>query len=158
MRRPDPTLLLVLFVISGATACFRVLIASEQPQLEPVAQGAGPGAQHGAGAVTRTGWSGRAPFRPGRRPASIAYSATPEPSRGRLAHEPAGPRPQLVLRGLVTGKVRMAIVEGFPGIEGARAVRSGDTVGALRVVRIDKEQVRIAGPDTVWQLGMRGAQ
>jgi len=91
-------------------------------------------------------------FRAARRPAAVAYdpaiAAAPPPAFD-------APKPALVLVGLVHGADPSAVIEGFPGIEGARVVRSGDRVGDLRVVGITADRVRIVGMDTVWVLKVR---
>ena len=91
-------------------------------------------------------------FRPGRRPASVAY----DPARSEqavVAEVP--PKPVLLLVGIVAGTEPTALIEGFPGIEGARVARLGDVVAGLRVQRIDATAVRVVGMDTVWVLKVR---
>jgi hypothetical protein len=91
-------------------------------------------------------------FRAGRRPASVAY----DPARSDqavVAEVP--PKPGLMLVGIVAGLEPTAVIEGFPGIEGARVTRVGDVVAGLRVQRIDATGVRVLGMDTVWLLKVR---
>ncbi len=95
----------------------------------------------------------RDPFRIARRPASMAYD---------LAHAalPPGPvprRPALVLTGIVWDPQGnpSAVLDGLPGTGGPRVVRSGDAIGTLRVRRIERERVVVAGLDTVWILTVR---
>ena len=96
---------------------------------------------------------GRDLFRVSRRPSPVAYNA----QRGAVpvADVPRPPRPVLVLVGIVAGSEPSAVIEGFPGIEGARAVRVGDEVSGLKVARIGKSDVRVTGMDTVWTLTVR---
>ncbi len=95
----------------------------------------------------------RDPFRPARRPALLAY----EPLR--LLQPPAPPRPKpvLVLVGVVLdgGRDPTALIEGFPGIDGPRSVRPGDTLAGLRVTRIGANRVVVVGLDTTWTLTLR---
>lgn len=91
-------------------------------------------------------------FRFGRTPARIAYDPVvgdkpPEPP-------PAPPRPMLVLTGIVWsgGAASGAVVEGLPGVEGPRWIQTGDTAGGVRVRRIGRSEVVLAGWDTVWTL------
>jgi hypothetical protein len=91
-------------------------------------------------------------FRVARRPASLAY----DPQRAAapvVGDRP--PKPRLALLGLVAGAEPTAVIEGLPGIEGARVVRVGDQVSGVRVVRIGADHVRLAGMDTVWVLRVR---
>ena len=91
-------------------------------------------------------------FRSPRRAAPIAY----DPQR---AAAPAGvnqpPKPALALLGLVAGDDATAVIEGFPGTEGARVVRAGDVVAGLRVKQIVSDRVVIVGMDTTWTLRVR---
>jgi hypothetical protein len=61
----------------------------------------------------------------------------------------------LVLVGLVDGSPATAVIEGFPGVEGARLVRVGDVIAGVRVAAIGSRTVRLAGMDTVWTLTVR---
>lgn len=91
-------------------------------------------------------------FRAGRRPASVPY----DPARGdQAAVADVSPKPVLLLVGIVAGTEPTALIEGFPGIEGARVARVGDVVAGLRVQRIDATGVRVVGMDTVWVLKVR---
>ncbi len=91
-------------------------------------------------------------FRLTRRAPSLAY----DPQRAANpvdASQP--PKPTLTLLGLVGGVEATAVIEGLPGVEGARVVRVGDVVSGVRVVRINADQVRLVGMDTVWVLRVR---
>lgn len=92
-----------------------------------------------------------APFRAGRTPATRPYDP-----RGNDPASPTGPpapaKPLLRLSGIVWGGQPSAVIEGLPGAGGPRVVRSGDVVGELRVRRVAREQVIVAGMDTVWVL------
>jgi hypothetical protein len=61
----------------------------------------------------------------------------------------------LALVGLVAGIEASAVIEGLPGIEGARVVRVGDVVAGLRVKQIVSDRVTIVGMDTTWILRVR---
>lgn len=154
MRLPDLTPVVGVLALSGLSMCILVVTASHDatPPAPPVAREGTADAR--AVPELAKGWAAKGPFRSTRRPAGVRFSAAPmtEPPPPGVA----GPRPQLVLRGLVDGRVRVAIVEGFPGTEGARAVRVGDTVGAFRVTRVDHGHVRIAAADTSWRLNLMG--
>lgn len=93
----------------------------------------------------------RDPFRVGRRPALPAYDPL------RLAEQltPPPPRPALLLVGIVDGVNPSAVIEGFPGIEGARVVRVGDVVAGLTIKKVRRGQVLITGMDTTWVLEVR---
>lgn len=90
-------------------------------------------------------------FRAGRRPAATLYN----PIRGVQPVGNAPPKPVLAVVGIVSGKEPTAVIEGFPGIEGARVVRVGDVIAGLRVKRISAAAVRLTGLDTVWTLTVR---
>src|ERR1043166_1428768 len=65
----------------------------------------------------------RNPFRISRRPVIPAY----DPLRLAEQQAPPPPRPSLVLVGIVSGEMPLAVVEGLRGGEGARGVRMGAT-------------------------------
>jgi hypothetical protein len=89
-------------------------------------------------------------FRLERRPAAVRYDPERQSPEAVPAYAP--PRPALVLRGIVWGDTARALIEGFPGTEGARLVRAGDVVGELRVAAIARRSARILAPDTTWVL------
>jgi hypothetical protein len=93
----------------------------------------------------------RDPFRIGHRPALPAYDPL------RLAEQlaPPPPRPALVLVGVTDGAMPSAVVEGLPGVEGARVVRIGDVIGGLAIKKMSGGQVVISGMDTTWVLEVR---
>jgi hypothetical protein len=91
------------------------------------------------------------PFRLGRRPAPVPY----DPIHGGQPPAPGVAKPVLALVGIVVGADPTAIVEGFPGVEGARVVRTGDVVAGLRVARIGAREVTVVGMDTTWTLTVR---
>lgn len=91
-------------------------------------------------------------FRTTRRPAPVAYDAN---ALSGPVGEPPMPKPMLALVGIVEGDAPTAVIEGFPGVDGPRVVRIGETVAGLRVTRIARAEVRIAGLDTVWVLRVR---
>jgi len=91
-------------------------------------------------------------FRAARRAAVITY----DPQRAAApvdASQP--PKPILALLGLVAGAEATAVIEGFPGVEGARVVRVGDAIAGIKVQHIAGDQVRLVGMDTVWVLRVR---
>jgi hypothetical protein len=91
-------------------------------------------------------------FRSTRRPATIGY----DPQRAAVRAEASQvPKPALALLGLVGGAEATAVIEGMPGIDGARVVRVGDVVGGLRVKEIVSDRVVIVGMDTTWVLRVR---
>lgn len=90
-------------------------------------------------------WPALAPFRRSRR---IARA----PDRAAIAAAPPLPRPALVLRGIVLGRAPRALVEGLPGVEGARALQVGDQVGDASVAAISDSSIRLVARDTSWQV------
>lgn len=93
----------------------------------------------------------RDPFRVGRRPALPPYDPL------RLAEQLAPPpaRPALALVGILDGVTPSAVIEGLPGVSGARVVRVGDVVGGLAIKKVGGGRVVISGMDTTWVLGVR---
>lgn len=93
----------------------------------------------------------RDPFRIGHRPSLPAYDPL------RLAEQlaPPPPRPALVLVGVMEGVDPSAVIEGFPGVEGARVVRVGDVIGQLAITKVGTGRVVITGMDTTWVLEVR---
>jgi hypothetical protein len=98
----------------------------------------------------------RDPFRVARRPAAVPYhvAAPPPPPAPPAPHVP---KPTLSLTGIAWGAANTggALIEGLPGVQGARAVRVGDVVGSIRVQQIAGDSVVLAGLDTVWVLRVR---
>ncbi|HXO86459.1 MAG TPA: hypothetical protein VN803_13145, partial [Gemmatimonadales bacterium] len=86
----------------------------------------------------------RDPFRIGRRPALPAYDPL------RLAEQQAPPpaRPTLVLVGVMDAASPSAVIEGFPGVDGARVVRVGDVVSGLAIKKVGSGRVVVTGMDT----------
>jgi|SRR5258706_215018 len=93
----------------------------------------------------------RDPFRPERRPSSVAY----EPARLVVAEAPPAAKPALAVVGIVGGASGSAVIEGFPGVDGWRVVYRGDVVAGLRIRTIGRDSVVIMGMDTVWVLRIR---
>jgi len=94
----------------------------------------------------------RDPFRLNRRPSDVPYSPQGQPPEA--VSQPT-PRPQLLLTGILWGANPTAVIEGLPGTDGPRLVRSGDVVNGIRVVRILRDRATIRGPDTTWNLSIR---
>lgn len=53
------------------------------------------------------------------------------------------------------GRDPTALIEGFPGVEGPRSVRPGDTLAELRVTRITANREKVVGLDTTWTSTVR---
>ena len=96
------------------------------------------------------------PFRVNRRAALVAFRV-PTPPPPPQPPAPQIQRPQLSLAGIAwgTGNGGGAVIEGFPGVQGPRAVRVGDVVGGIRVQQIAADSVVLVGIDTLWVLRMR---
>lgn len=93
----------------------------------------------------------RDPFRIGRRPALTAY----DPLRLAEQQAPPPPRPTLVLVGVMDAASPSAVIEGFPGVDGARVVRVGDVIAGLAVKKVGSGRVIVTGMDTTWVLQVR---
>ena len=95
----------------------------------------------------------RDPFRVTRRPSNVLY----DPVRLAKPATPPAPKPALTLVGIVwdSGRDPTALVEGLPGADGPRPVRSGETIAGLRVKTIKPDRVVITGLDTTWTLTVR---
>ena len=95
----------------------------------------------------------RDPFRVTRRPSNVVY----DPLRLAQPATPPAPKPALALVGIVwdSGRDPTALVEGLPGADGPRPVRSGETIAGLRVKTIKPDRVVITGLDTTWTLTVR---
>jgi hypothetical protein len=92
----------------------------------------------------------RDPFRATRRPSNVVF----DPVRLAQSATPPPPKPALALVGIVWdgGRDPTALVEGLSGVDGPRPVRSGETIGGLRVKAIKPDRVVITGLDTTWTL------
>lgn len=126
---------------------------------DPIAPATAP--QEAAGAPAESlaaAIAGRDPFRVTRRPAALRYHVPPPPAPP-APPVPHVPKPSLSLTGIVwsSGTQGSALIEGFPGISGARPVRPGDVFGGIRVQQIADDSVVLAGLDTVWVLRVRRA-
>jgi hypothetical protein len=95
----------------------------------------------------------RTPFRAARRPAAMPFD--PTASTKQTVAAAASTRPLLTLSGVVWGTEPAAIVEGLPGVERPRVVRRGEAVSGIKVTRIDRDRVWLAGLDTVWALRVK---
>jgi hypothetical protein len=99
----------------------------------------------------------RNPFRLDRRPAPVGFGAQAAYETGMAP--PAPPpafRPPLAVGGIV-GPPWEAVLEGVPGREGGVVVRSGSTLGELRVRSVSRDLVVVQGPDTTWRLSIKKA-
>lgn len=94
----------------------------------------------------------RDPFRSVRRPAEVAFDPNPIPPP---PAEPPPPKPTLLVSGILWGRDPSAVLEGLPGVEGARLVRAGEVVAGFRVRRITAHEVTVTGMDTTWVLQVR---
>lgn len=94
----------------------------------------------------------RNPFRPSRRPAAVAFDPNPVPPP---PAEVPPPKPTLALTGIVWGGEPSAVVEGFPGLDGAQLVRVGEVFAGFRIRRITAHEVTVTGMDTTWVLRVR---
>ena len=92
-----------------------------------------------------------APFRLRRVLPSVRYDPLKAAEPG-VPAVPKPPKPTLVLSGIVWGFAPAAALEGIPGVDGARLVMQGDTVAGLRIRRISRGEVVVAGFDTTWVL------
>ncbi|HET9386975.1 MAG TPA: hypothetical protein VFO67_17710 [Gemmatimonadales bacterium] len=139
-------LFLVLRLAMGPLA--RVNLPAE-PELVPAASAGEVAPRISADSVSAI--ASRDPFRIGHRPALPAYDPL------RLAEQlaPPLPRPTLLLVGVMEGREPSAVIEGFPGVEGARVVRRGDVIGGLAIRKVGSGRVLISGMDTTWVLEVR---
>ena len=96
----------------------------------------------------------RTPFRAARRPSAIAYDPALPPGAEPPSRQPAEP-PSFVVTGVVLGSEPAAVLEGVPGVDGPRLARRRDSIAGFRVVRIGRDGVVLAGPDTTWRLPVR---
>lgn len=96
------------------------------------------------------------PFRLSRRPSTVAYRAQLE---GIPASPPVAkaPKPLLALAGIVGGPPWQALIDGLPGRTGTVVVRSGESIGDLRVRSVRQDAVIVADADTTWHLTVRRA-
>jgi hypothetical protein len=147
---------LVVVALLGTAASIRLtarpIVQVRLPSAPPIdARSAAIASRRPISAESVAAIVSRDPFRIGRRPMLPAY----DPSR--LAEQLAAPppRPTLSIVGVVNSASPSAIVEGFPGVEGARVVRVGDVVAGLKVKAIDNGRVVITGMDTTWVLKVR---
>lgn len=98
-----------------------------------------------------------APFRWSRRSLGTAAASSPAPGMPApgAGADPAPPKPNLVLAGIVWGREPLAVLEGVPGSSEPRVVLAGDSVGGLRIRSVTRDRVVIVGFDTVWTLQLK---
>lgn len=97
---------------------------------------------------------GANPFRLERRPSAVRF----DPAAGSFPVTITPPRPAppvLRLSGILGGPPWQAVIEGIPGKGGSTLAVSDETFGDLRIVRVTRDSVIIAGPDTTWKLSVR---
>jgi hypothetical protein len=94
----------------------------------------------------------RDPFRSTRHSAAVPFDPNPPAP---MAAEPPPPKPTLAVTGIVWGAAPSAVLEGLPGVEGARLVRAGEVIAGFRVRRITAHEVTVTGMDTTWVLKVR---
>jgi hypothetical protein len=99
--------------------------------------------------------SGKNPFRASRSPAGVAFDPRAAAMLGSAPIPPAPARPPLSLAGLLLGDQPAALIEGLPGVEGARLMRLGERAGEYQVRSITNDRVVVAGRDTTWTLRLR---
>ena len=136
-----------VLALTSPLAMVSLPAASRSPAHRPVSSNAA-----GLDSLVRAVWS-RTPFRAQRRPATVAFDPRREIQSADL--KPATTKPVLVLSGIVWGKDPTVVIQGLPGVEGSKVVRTGDQVGGIRVRRIERERVWVAGLDTTWSLAVR---
>ena len=93
------------------------------------------------------------PFRLDRKPAAVAYGATPDTLANR-AVAPTAPRPPLALVGIV-GPPWRALVDGVPGHDGSTVLRAGQSIAGLRVRDVTAATATISTTDTIWHLAVK---
>lgn len=123
------------------------------PAIWPVSQPTHPIAADSL-AVLTSRIVGSDPFRLDRKPADVAYGATPDSLAGRASTTPTAPRPPLALVGIV-GPPWRALVDGVPGHDGSMVLRAGQSVADLRVVAVSATAATISSLDTTWHLTVK---
>lgn len=98
----------------------------------------------------------RALFRASRRAADVPFDPVGA-ADSVPASAPQASRPPVRVSGIVWGAQPVAVVEGIPGLDAPRAMRSGEMVNGFVVKRITQSQVTLSGMDTVWSLSPRTA-
>lgn len=96
------------------------------------------------------------PFRLDRAPAPLGFAAPPGMGLPSAPPPPPPYRPALAVGGIV-GPPWEALLEGVPGAERGVVVRSGSTLGELKVRSVSRDLVVIQGPDTTWRLSVKKA-
>lgn len=66
--------------------------------------------------------------------------------------------PVIVVRGIVFGAARMAILDGIPGAQGATALREGESSSGVTVRAIYDDRVRVSLRDSVWIVRLPGIE
>jgi len=123
------------------------------PAIRPVSETARPVADDSL-AVLTSRIVGNDPFRLDRKPADVAYGATPDSIANRATATAAAPRPPLVLVGIV-GPPWRALVDGVPGHDGSLVLVAGQVVAGLRVRYVTATVATISTSDTTWHLTVK---
>jgi hypothetical protein len=149
---------LVLLTLSIAGGALRLLLPGGEftaVSADPVAGLRRTGRSHANPDSLARLISARNPFRASRAPALVAFDPRVSGMPGVPPTPPAPPRPQLVLAGILLGPPHAALIEGLPGIEGARVMRAGERFGEYLLRAIASDHVLVAGRDTTWTLRLR---
>jgi hypothetical protein len=153
-------------IVAARAACMIACLAAPVASLALVPREGAPLPQvaaNGSALVTDAGRArpdsltaiiaGRDVFRAARQPSAVRFDA-----RGDQPAAPppqAPPRPPFALVGILGGEDPAALLDGVPGTDHSRVVRTGDRLGDYTVRAIGANQVVIAGPDTTMTLRLR---
>ncbi len=156
MRRVEIALWMLAIAMTGAAA-LRARQGPLQSYAEPASRGvaldlAGSSADSVSNVAVRI--VARDPFRLQRVPAEVVYRPDMEGVPATPA-APTPPKPMLTLGGITGGPPWEALLDGIPGADHTQLAHAGSTFGDLRVRRVTRDTVVVAGMDTVWILTLR---
>lgn len=150
--------LAVLLPVAAVSGVGVLIMSATTPLLRPSRPPAGgravtaePAQDSGASKP----WAALAPFRRNRQLPARRFDAVAMAAQTIANEAPRAPRPQLILRGIVFGATPIALIEGLPGLEGARGLRQGERLGDLLIRSVDRKEVRVTSGDTAWTLVIR---
>lgn len=139
----------------GAAALGARVPVSLAPEPAPIAIHPAVGAGHRDIDAAASALVATDPFRLARYPSPIPFR--PDGDGAMALPPPRPPRPVLSVSGILGGPHWSAVLEGIPGRETGAVVQAGDTLGGLKVRKVERDTVVITGMDTTWRLIVRRA-
>lgn len=85
---------------------------------------------------------------------TLFVESSPVPPEGAQVGAPTLPAPQppLLLSGVILGKPSVAVISGFPGVEGSRALYEGESLSGIVLREVRSNYVVVRSADSSWRI------